>query len=747
MADLKTNSNELQEVLNILANKVDSSTLQPKHDENLNTESKEVVGAINELDDRMDALIGDYPKGLYYGLNSDNASYYISGTNCTDSDIVVPRMHKGMPVTMIGFYAFMNYKPVLTSISIPNSIVCIGNEAFRTCDSLTSIVIPDSVTSIGNNAFTGCSSLTIYCEADSKPEGWDDNWNPDNRPVVWGFANDFIAVNEKINTKVPQVSITYSELAALRNNGGLVPGQAYRITDYQCTTNLENTQALTNQFDIIVRALDNKTLSEVASITHHEGDTYFAGINLAAWEIKYCLDNDFLRFNWAAPEQEITNVQSKYSNGEPLVRMPHMDGMSGTIYYYAWGTQADMTNNEGKSSNFVYSMTKSLSERQTVLRAYDGSTFDIQIKTNTNAGGKGVIYYMKDHRNNEFGYDFTNITYKGSAINGYETFGLDPETYYATFTYTNLQEYNQWGSTYTVSRNSSLDQTIGGTNYYGYTCSSAPSAWGTANFYIVDEDINSSSTMYLITNGTVSTISYGGTLYIRDSLAVSLLEKSTADNVLHKAGEAHGKIKIELPFIVFLENNCYGNILGTNCHKNTFGRNCSNNMLSDSCYLNIFGDGCCENILSNLCYRNTFGMNCKYNTFNSYCCIITLGRENWYNTFDSGCQYITFGSGPDQLITAAKNIHFASGSAYIKLLNSESANSSLQNITVSAGITGTSSKHLELQVERGAAPTVFKVNTNVKIFNSSTNTWETETTAAINYDEETQTLSITTEGE
>ncbi len=60
--------------------------------------------------------------------------------------------------------------------------------AFYDCDSLVSITIPDSVTSIGQNAFAGCSKLTIYCEAASQPEGWDSNWNPSNRPVTWGYV-------------------------------------------------------------------------------------------------------------------------------------------------------------------------------------------------------------------------------------------------------------------------------------------------------------------------------------------------------------------------------------------------------------------------------------------------------------------------------------------------------------------------------------------------------------------------------
>lgn len=96
------------------------------------------------------------------------------------------------------------------------------------------------------------------------------------------------------------VEKTWSELKAMRDDGALVPGQQYRITDYVATTNGDmGSQSANHRFDIIVTADDAGTLNEHARAIAHDGDTYFAGCDLAAWDVWYCIDNDTTRFAWA----------------------------------------------------------------------------------------------------------------------------------------------------------------------------------------------------------------------------------------------------------------------------------------------------------------------------------------------------------------------------------------------------------------------------------------------------------------
>ena len=111
-------------------------------------------------------------------LSKYRAKLYISDE--LQENIVLEGIEK------IGSYAFYNCDFIKT-ISILDSVTSIGEYAFKDCSFLTSITIPSNVTSIGYHAFYDCDSLTIYCEASSKPSGWDSDWNYSNRPVYWGI--------------------------------------------------------------------------------------------------------------------------------------------------------------------------------------------------------------------------------------------------------------------------------------------------------------------------------------------------------------------------------------------------------------------------------------------------------------------------------------------------------------------------------------------------------------------------------
>ncbi len=79
-------------------------------------------------------------------------------------------------VTSIGVWAFADCS-ALTDIEVPDSVTSIGSYAFYNT-ALTEIFIPDSVTLIESRVFYFCDDLTdIYCEAESKPDGWSEFWH------------------------------------------------------------------------------------------------------------------------------------------------------------------------------------------------------------------------------------------------------------------------------------------------------------------------------------------------------------------------------------------------------------------------------------------------------------------------------------------------------------------------------------------------------------------------------------------
>ena len=105
----------------------------------------------------------------YYnnGANWQNKVLYI-GNYLIEAKDTIDSCEVKEGTRVIADYAFDSSN--LTDITIPNSVITIGEHAFYNCTGLISIDIPDSVTSIGEWAFYGCSSLTSVTFED--PQGW-----------------------------------------------------------------------------------------------------------------------------------------------------------------------------------------------------------------------------------------------------------------------------------------------------------------------------------------------------------------------------------------------------------------------------------------------------------------------------------------------------------------------------------------------------------------------------------------------
>ena len=133
-----------------------------------------------------------YSVGLDFVSNGDGSCYVAGIGTCMDRHLVIPPTSpNGERVTAIGDSAFLSVEQVqLNSVTLPDSVIFIGNEAFHNnywltsvslgngiqeigsgafsaCSNLNRITIPDGVTYIGEQAFFDCDSLTSMAIPDS----------------------------------------------------------------------------------------------------------------------------------------------------------------------------------------------------------------------------------------------------------------------------------------------------------------------------------------------------------------------------------------------------------------------------------------------------------------------------------------------------------------------------------------------------------------------------------------------------
>ena len=285
------------------------------------------------------------------------------------------------------------------------------------------------------------------------------------------------------------VNIEYNELIALKKANNLVAGQSYRITDYVATTSkTEWSIAANNKFDIIVTALNENALSEDAKAIQSKADiiNYFANSNLAAWNIKYCLENDTNRFEWATSNGKgvIFYMKDEFGNEAPydfknLKFKPYFDAKNSKTKYnsnffcytFASSYTADNTDLSISKSSKVYWNSLGTNESFYLPRIVlfgtetfnnkfaDGCkeiTFGSKLTTDN-----GISYYKGYNFGNNFGQYCEKMTFESSSHSN--TFGQkNLENYFGSSCYYNTFGIWNWGN---VFGDEARFNTFGNNNY------------------------------------------------------------------------------------------------------------------------------------------------------------------------------------------------------------------------------------------------------------------------------------------
>lgn len=329
-----------------------------------------------------------------FEFTPDNTAVIVTNYkyNGAAADVTIPSRYQGKPVTTIGHAAFFNSAvtsvtipdsvtsisddafvncPQLTNISIPNSVTYIGFFAFGSCTSLKSITLPSSlssisgalfsgcsqlttihipvsVTSIGNNAFADCPSLMTVTYPGSKTQ-WDDITKGSNSDVLENhlicakLEATFTADGESISTQTIDRGGKFTEPAAPSKENHTFAGwyNGDEKFDFDAdTTNAPNVLELVATWDInqyTVQFVSDH--GSFADQTIEHGETIKPG-NLTIPEVEgYTFDGWYAdaayskKFDFSTPITGDTKVYAKWEKNAPVLPDTYELNVSGAFVY------------------------------------------------------------------------------------------------------------------------------------------------------------------------------------------------------------------------------------------------------------------------------------------------------------------------------------------------------------------------------------------------------------------------------
>lgn len=329
-----------------------------------------------------------------FDFTPDNTAVIVTNYkyNGAAADVTIPSRYQGKPVTTIGHAAFFNSAvtsvtipdsvtsisdeafincPKLTNISIPNSVTYIGFSAFSSCTSLKSITLPSSlsfisgalflgcsqlttihipvsVTSIGNNAFADCPSLMTVTYPGSKTQ-WDDITKGRNSDVLENhlicamLEATFTADGESISTQTIDRGGKFTEPAAPSKENHTFAGwyNGDEKFDFDAdTTNAPNVLELVAKWDInkyTVQFVSDYGSFADQTVEHGkpiETDKLtipeVEGYTFDGW---YADENRTIEFNFNTPITGNTKVYAKWEKNAPVLPDTYALNVSGAFVY------------------------------------------------------------------------------------------------------------------------------------------------------------------------------------------------------------------------------------------------------------------------------------------------------------------------------------------------------------------------------------------------------------------------------
>lgn len=162
---------------------------------------------------------------------------------------------------------------------------------------------------------------TIVNHIDSLLEGYDsaESFTITLNGKIYLFTKDDIKLVEELTPETPislYNEVTYAELVLLKENNKLIPGANYRLIDYSTEvrkikkeegysgqTYRVIVKSANNPFDLLLRAISENELDSNATAvkSFRDTDNYFINSRLQDWIVKYDINNNSNKYDWAEP--------------------------------------------------------------------------------------------------------------------------------------------------------------------------------------------------------------------------------------------------------------------------------------------------------------------------------------------------------------------------------------------------------------------------------------------------------------